>query len=288
MCEDCEVDEGGSGEGRAEGSLHDPAAGVPHSWLQPPGIHWPARVPFRYVYTLQSRCWHGREGRSLQSCITFPFSKQVWSRGSWADGTCRNTPGKRTMLAFVILEAAVDLNLITSVPWLKSWHLRGVSCLPALRSTAAGEVAWRCTQSLGSEPGTDSFFILTFFTFFLKFFKCHQFLLELILLLSGLVVTTGRSWSLRPVVPCAPPCPHLTAGVSPKATLTWCSRRRPPPRSSWRRSLTRPTRATELPSEAPTGGVWEGILTHSLKFTYQKDWDAEVLSVFLGSFFFTV
>lgn len=54
LCEDGEDDEGGSGEGRTEGSLHEPAAGLPHSWLQPPGFHWSARIPFQYVYTFTS------------------------------------------------------------------------------------------------------------------------------------------------------------------------------------------------------------------------------------------
>lgn len=66
-------------------------------------------------------------------------------------------PGKRTTLASVTSEAAVDLNPTTSVPWRRSWLLRGVSCLLARRSMATGAVAWRCTRSLGSELGRDFF-----------------------------------------------------------------------------------------------------------------------------------
>lgn len=47
LCGDREADEGGSGEGWSEGSLHGSAAGIPHSWLQLPGIYRPARVPLR-------------------------------------------------------------------------------------------------------------------------------------------------------------------------------------------------------------------------------------------------
>lgn len=80
--------------------------------------------------------------------------RQAWSRGSWPDGTCSNTLVKRTMPVSVTSEAAADLNLTTSGPWLRSWPPRRAPCLRALRSTASGAVAWRCTQSPGSELGT--------------------------------------------------------------------------------------------------------------------------------------
>lgn len=88
----------------------------------------------------------------------------------------------------------------------------------------------------------------------------------------GPAVTTGRSWSPPLAAPSAPPCPHLIAGESPKAMLTWCSKRRLPQRSSWRLCLTRPAKAIELrPLTRRSKGVaWEGILTHSPKFMYQK------------------
>lgn len=105
-------------------------------------------------YSLLLICWPERQQCThVQLCVL----QQVWSPGSWPDGTCRNTPGKRTTLEFVTSEAAAGLNPITSVPWLRSWHLRGVSFLLARRSMATGAVAWRCTQSLGSEPGRDLF-----------------------------------------------------------------------------------------------------------------------------------
>lgn len=161
-------------------------------------------------------------------------------------------PGKRIMLASVTLEAAVDLNPITSVPWLRSWHLRGVSCLLDQRSMAPGVVVWTCTRSLGSEPGRD----FPFFPLHIFLSKYLQFgLIFLNVSLSvGHAVTTGRSWSLRLAVPSAPPCLCLMAGVSPKATPIWCSRRRPPRRISWSLSSTGPTKASELPSEA---SIWE-------------------------------
>lgn len=62
-------------------------------------------------------------------------------------------PVKHTKSGSVTSAAAVALNPITSVPWLRSWHLRGALCQLVRRSTAPGAVAWRCTQSLGSEQG---------------------------------------------------------------------------------------------------------------------------------------
>lgn len=47
--EDREDDEGGRGEGWAKGSLHVPATGFPHSWLQLPGLHWPPWIPLWYA-----------------------------------------------------------------------------------------------------------------------------------------------------------------------------------------------------------------------------------------------
>lgn len=54
----------------------------------------------------------------------------------------------------------MDLNPTTSVPWLRSWHLRGVACQLVRRSMAPGVVAWRCTQSHGSEQGRSFLFYL--------------------------------------------------------------------------------------------------------------------------------
>lgn len=68
LCEDCEDDEGGSGEGWSEGSLHVPATGIPHSWLQLSGIHWSARVPLLYVHFLEINLY----SLSLKSSIEYP------------------------------------------------------------------------------------------------------------------------------------------------------------------------------------------------------------------------
>lgn len=59
------------------------------------------------------------------------------------------------MLVSVTSVAAVGLKPITSVPCLKSCRPRGVSSLLALRNMETGAAIWRCTQSLGSEPGID-------------------------------------------------------------------------------------------------------------------------------------
>lgn len=151
------------------------------------------------------------------------------------------------MLGFATLEAAADLNRITSVPWLRSWKLREVVFLLDLRSMAAGVVACHCTQSLGLELGRCYF---SFLKAPQDYSHCCVFQDSLPYLFLGPVVTTGRSWSPPLAAPSAPPWPHLIDGESPKATLTWCSKRRLPPRSSWRLCLTRPAKATELLSEA--------------------------------------
>lgn len=80
---------------------------------------------------------------------------QVWSQGYWPDGTCKSMPGRPIMLVSVTLVAAVGLKPITFVPWLRSCRLRGVSFLLAQRNMVTGEAIWRCTRSLGSEPGID-------------------------------------------------------------------------------------------------------------------------------------
>lgn len=59
------------------------------------------------------------------------------------------------MLVSVTSVAAAGLKPITSVPCLRSCRLRGVSSLLAQKNMETGAAIWRCTQSLGSEPGID-------------------------------------------------------------------------------------------------------------------------------------
>ena len=61
-------------------------------------------------------------------------------------------------------------------------------------------------------------------------------------------MTTGRTWSQPPAGPCVPPCLPLMAGVLPRATLTSCSRQRPPLRTNSKSCSTgqRPTESVCL------------------------------------------
>lgn len=118
------------------------------------------------------------------------------------------------MLVSAILVAAAELKPITSVPCLRSCRLRGVSSLLAQRNMETGAAIWRCTQSLGSEPGIDHRSSLSCTVF--NVVKCINPDRHTV----GPAVTTGRSCNLLPVVPSVRLCQNPTAGVSPKAMLT--------------------------------------------------------------------
>lgn len=220
--------------------------------------------------------WHSH-ACSLQEWTSVTRScSQAWSPGSWPAGTCISTPERPTMQGSDSLVAAVDLSLITSELWQRSWPPREASSQLAQTNMAAGVLVWRCTPSPGSEPGQEQLLckitqraqILTHLELLvLSVMSFHAFLSY-----AELVVTTGRPWSQPLVGPCAPPCLLQIPGVSQRVTRSWCSRKRQPQRINLSSCLTaqRATKSALLQTmQHSPPRVWTGTVRWFAHCSYQ-------------------